>query len=166
MKKTDPTSAGGRLRALRKARGLTLDQLAAELGYSAGHLTHMELNRYRGGRNAWEAIATYFRLPIDYFLTGPAAVAERQAPIAGAPDSAAVADDEAFAELAGRAEAMLREEAMPADSRTVARLARALWREVTVIHPPMPLADAIDLVLDEHRSKIARARAAIFKQDA
>ena len=66
---------GNRLKELRKAKGLTLDELSKELKnkyelpLSTGQLSSYE-NGKRSPReeNTWRTIAEYFKVPISYLL--------------------------------------------------------------------------------------------------
>ncbi len=64
----DPNTPGGRLHAARTEAGMTQVDLEAHSGISRAHIAHLETNTYRGGRNAWEAIAGALNRPLDYFL--------------------------------------------------------------------------------------------------
>lgn len=55
------------MRTLRQGRGLTQVQLAAELGVSRSHISKVESGDDAPGRQLLEAMAVYFRVPIDTF---------------------------------------------------------------------------------------------------
>ncbi|MBC9177815.1 helix-turn-helix domain-containing protein [Pseudoroseomonas ludipueritiae] len=56
------------VRTLRRKRGLKQAELAAELGISRSHLSKVENGSDAAGRQLLEAMAVYFRVPIDTFF--------------------------------------------------------------------------------------------------
>ncbi|EHM00463.1 DNA-binding helix-turn-helix protein [Acetobacteraceae bacterium AT-5844] len=56
------------VRTLRTKRGLKQAELAAELGISRSHLSKVENGSDAPGRQLLEAMAVYFRVPIDTFF--------------------------------------------------------------------------------------------------
>lgn len=169
MEPIDPNSPGGRLREARKARKWSQMELAVAAGFSRPHITHMELNTYRGGRAAWEAVAGALHRPIDYFLNGPNDPPDGFADTASIPANWPAPPDETsddhFAETAAQIEQMLIEERMPHDARTLAKMAAELWREVQKLPRLMPFEDRVAFVVSERRSKVQRARASMFLEN-
>lgn len=72
--------------------------------------------------------------------------------------------DEEYAELSAAVEAMLREEQMPTDTRTVAKLTREVWREIQVLPRALPFLDRMEQTLSMRRSIVKNARTAIFQR--
>lgn len=67
------------VRTLRRRRGLKQAELAAELGISRSHLSKVENGSDAAGRQLLEAMAVFFRVPIDTFF--PATMAGIVAPL-------------------------------------------------------------------------------------
>lgn len=75
---------GNKLKKLRKAKGLTLEQLKNELEQKQGvSFSTGQLSSYENGRRSpreestWEPIANYFKVPVSYLLGfGPRTVGE------------------------------------------------------------------------------------------
>lgn len=63
---------GGRLRRLRKARQLTLDQLAEETGISASTLSRLESGQRRPNLELLLPLAKAYRVPLDELVGAPA----------------------------------------------------------------------------------------------
>lgn len=72
--------------------------------------------------------------------------------------------DEEYAELSAAVEAMLREEHMPSDTRTVAKLTREVWREIQVLPRALPFIERMEQTLSTRRSIVRNARTAIFQR--
>lgn len=67
----DIETPGARLRMLRKRTPkLTADAVAAEVGVSRGHLSMMENDKDLPGRATLDALASYYRVSVDYILHG------------------------------------------------------------------------------------------------
>lgn len=69
---------GQDLRSLRKARGLTLAELALRLGRSVGWLSQVERGLSEPGISDLRALATLYELPLGFFFANEAAPAEEQ----------------------------------------------------------------------------------------
>ncbi|WP_295493593.1 helix-turn-helix domain-containing protein [uncultured Streptococcus sp.] len=75
---------GNKLKKLRKAKGLTLEQLKNELEQKQGvSFSTGQLSSYENGRRSpreestWEPIANYFKVPVSYLLGfGPRTIGE------------------------------------------------------------------------------------------
>jgi len=60
---------GEKLQALRQERGLTIRELAKELGYSAhGHLTSVETGKREPSLDIIRRVARYFGVSYDWLL--------------------------------------------------------------------------------------------------
>jgi transcriptional regulator with XRE-family HTH domain len=166
MKELSNDTPGGRLRAARLARKVTQADLGAALGVDRAHVSKVETTS-KGGRDFWERAARELGVSLDWLLMDDASgqqVSEPgQAPMSGQPMPDTSHDDEDFAETAAAVEAMLIEEHMPADTRTVSRLTRIVWRDMEV-YRRLTFEDRLALALSEHRSKLKQARAAIFQK--
>lgn len=67
----DIETPGSRLRALRKRTPkLTAEEVAASVGVSRGHLSMMENDKDLPGRETLDALASYYRVSVDYILHG------------------------------------------------------------------------------------------------
>lgn len=71
-------------------------------------------------------------------------------------------ETERFAEVNARVEELLREEQMPHDQRTVARLALEVWRDIQAMGPLLPFEDRMEQALSVRRSIVQHARTAMF----
>lgn len=167
MRMPEPNTPGARLRAARLERRLSQVELADIAGFSRPHITHMELNTYRGGLASWEAVAGALGLSLDFLLNGgPSSSGFKEA---SAPNDFMVMpandeDDDRFAEVSSQVSDMLNEEHMPSDTRTVARISAMVWRDVQKLPKIMPFEDRVALTLSERRSAIQAARAAMFSK--
>lgn len=146
-----------RLREFRKARKLTLEALAERAGTSAAQISRLEKDQ-RGFAKAWaERLAPHLGTTWWELLGAPSSgLAESGAPLAPPepPDSDARRDEE-FAEITEALHAMLTEHRMPADPRTLARLARQVERDMAV-YAALPFEDRLGLVLSETLSRLQR----------
>lgn len=61
---------GQRLRDLRMARGLTQEELGAEIGTSRSHIAGMETAADPPGRETLHALATFFQVSMDFLQAG------------------------------------------------------------------------------------------------
>jgi transcriptional regulator with XRE-family HTH domain len=61
---------GQRLRDLRLARGLTQEELGAEIGTSRSHIAGMETAADPPGRETLHALATFFAVSMDFLQAG------------------------------------------------------------------------------------------------
>ncbi len=59
---------GTTIKELRKQRGLTQADLAAEIGWERGTIAAVETGGAMPGRELVEAIATFFNVSVDYVL--------------------------------------------------------------------------------------------------
>jgi transcriptional regulator with XRE-family HTH domain len=64
------------VRTLRRKRGLKQAELAAELGISRSHLSKIENESDAAGRQLLEAMAVFFKVPVDTFF--PLLAADRE----------------------------------------------------------------------------------------
>lgn len=69
----DASHLAGDLRALRKARGLTLTELALKMGRSVGWISQVERGISRPAIGDLRALATVFGVPVSLFFTHEAA---------------------------------------------------------------------------------------------
>lgn len=68
---------GKRIKALRKrVKGLTADTVADSVGVSRSHMSMIENDGDLPGRETLAAIATFFKVSIDYILNGSDAAPE------------------------------------------------------------------------------------------
>lgn len=67
------TSIGSRIRQEREARGMTLDQLANELGIGSSHLSRMERGERGVDTVLLRRLGRMFDLPMDAFFEMPEA---------------------------------------------------------------------------------------------
>ncbi len=74
------------------------------------------------------------------------------------------AEDDRFAEVSSLIYDILIEEHMPADARTVARISAMVWRDIQKLPRAMSFDDRVELTLNERRSMIQAARAAMFSK--
>jgi transcriptional regulator with XRE-family HTH domain len=72
------TGVGQELRALRKARGLTISELALALGRSAGWLSQVERGHSEPAIRDLRSAAQFFGLPIGFFFHNDDAPAEER----------------------------------------------------------------------------------------
>jgi transcriptional regulator with XRE-family HTH domain len=94
-------------------------------------------------------------------LTGEAATGFGE--LAQAPFVMIQADEaDRFAEVNARVEDLLREEQMPHDRRTVARLSLEVWRDIQAIRGLLPFDERMEQALAERRSIVRNARTALF----
>jgi hypothetical protein len=69
-------------------------------------------------------------------------------------------EDQVFATLAARVDAMLRDLSLAADGPTVAVLARRVWSDMEALRgTSLPLEERMELALSEKRAALERARA-------
>lgn len=174
-KMIDPKSPAARLLAARRKHGLTQVDLAVlmtrpgpgDATYDRGQVSSVETGRQRGGREFWEAAARVFNVGIDHFLMGtelpPENVAERQQGISDAPMPDNALKLAEFGETAARVEALLREERMGTDTRTIAENTALVWRSIQLRSGLLPFADRLELALSERRSVLARSRATMMQ---
>lgn len=91
---------------------------------------------------------------------------ERGAGFGEAPQAAFVSiqpdELDRFAEVNARVEDMLREEHMPHDRRTVARLALEVWRDIATTRGVLPFEDRMEQALSARRSIVQNARTSLF----
>ena len=125
-------STGGRLRQLRRAHGLSLDELAVRLGYSKPYLSAVENGTNRPSGAIVAAYAAAFNVPLDK-LTGDDApsLVTNGAAVVAAPLDAELARIAGDFGLAAREFATMREMLLD-DARSKARSLRASldwWRE-------------------------------------
>lgn len=66
----DVTEFAARLSALRKARGMTQEEMAEALNISLEHLSKMERGKRKPSIDLIVAMACYFHVSTDYLLTG------------------------------------------------------------------------------------------------
>ena len=90
---TEPRTLGGRLRSLRVGRGLKQAVVADAIGLGRPSLSMIEKDRDQPGRETLLALATYYKVSVDYLLTGetPSSVPEA-AQIVDRPDEIALLD--------------------------------------------------------------------------
>lgn len=166
MRTPKPGTSGARLRAARKARGLSQVELSAITGFSRAYITHLELNTQAGGLAAWQAIGEALNVGLDHLLgrseAGGGMAEAPAAPIEGAPMPDQVADFARFGELAAQVEDLLRAERMPHDTRTVGELAARVWQDVRNLPAWLPFEERLELSLSERRSMLRAARASMF----
>ena len=55
-----------RIKELRKEKGLTLDELSAEIGLSRSTINHYENGRRKPNEETWEKLASYFNVSVPY----------------------------------------------------------------------------------------------------
>ena len=67
---SDPTSLGRRIRTLREQAGLKQADLSAAIGISRTHLTNIERDKGRPGREVLVAIAAEVRVSLDWLAEG------------------------------------------------------------------------------------------------
>lgn len=61
---------GERLKLLRTQRKLTADELSKHIGVSPNSIFNWEANRRKPDIDTLKIVADYFKVPIDYFMTG------------------------------------------------------------------------------------------------
>lgn len=66
----DANDFASRLQTLRKAQGMTQEELAEALNISLEHLSKMERGKRKPSIDLVVAIACYFHVSTDYLLTG------------------------------------------------------------------------------------------------
>lgn len=66
----DANDFAARLQTLRKAQGMTQEELAEALNISLEHLSKMERGKRKPSIDLVVAIACYFHVSTDYLLTG------------------------------------------------------------------------------------------------
>lgn len=174
-KMIDPNSPAARLIAARHKHGFTQVDLAVRMTrpgpgdatYDRGQVSSVETGRQRGGREFWEAVARVFNVGIDHFLMGadlpPAGVAEGQQGIGDAPMPDNSLNLAEFGETAARVEALLREERMGTDTRTIAENTALVWRAIQLRSGLLPFVDRLELALSERRSVLVRSRATMLQ---
>lgn len=166
MKMPPANSRSARLRALRKARGLSQMELAVIAGFHRAHISKAEMNKETGGLAFWQTMATSLGVSVGELLEGEAAPAAGLSEAPGFLDDAPRFDPAAeigqFGQVAAEIETMLKAERMPHDTRTVAELAAVTWREVTNLSRALPFAERLEIVLSARRSALRQARSAMF----
>lgn len=150
-----------RLRAAMAARSVDQSELARRLG-----ITSQAVNQWLAGETAPKGkrlarVADELGVSLDWLLAGRDGFAEAPEPLAPAGLT-----DDLMADLAARLEQMLKEEAMPADVRTVTRLLAVTLRDIQAIAGALPLAERIEFALSERRSAIQQGRRALFGEAA
>lgn len=95
MPRTSPTAksreVGARVRALRKARGVTQAEIAAAVGVERATITGIETGAAMPGRETMTALAQLFAVSLDYIESGataPSHLASDDA--ANSPDESAI----------------------------------------------------------------------------
>lgn len=65
-----PKDSGRRIRNLRKAKGMTQEQLANELHISANHLRKVEIGVHTCSLELYMDIAAFFDVSLDFLIRG------------------------------------------------------------------------------------------------
>lgn len=66
----DIIASGRRIKQLRKAKGLTQEQLSEQLNISVGYLGRLEAGQYGGSIDLLIDISTTFGVSLDYLILG------------------------------------------------------------------------------------------------
>jgi transcriptional regulator with XRE-family HTH domain len=163
LRQNESMAFADNLKRLMARQNVSRIDIAAALGVSAQAVSQWMSGRTQPVGRRLTALAAVLRVPVTALVEEPGGLTEQQGPIQGAPEVETAHEDEQFAELAAALEAMLLEEHMPADTRTVSRLARVVWRDMEV-YRSLPFEDRLALTLSAHRSKLKQARVAIFQK--
>lgn len=152
-----PDSAAQRLATLMTAQGWRDASLARKVGTSRQMIGNLRKGDRTLNKSWAERIAPHLGITWWELLGAPStgfAEPAAQMSLSEPPDSAARRDEE-FAEITEALHAMLTEHRMPADPRTLARLARQVERDMAV-YAALPFEDRMRLVLSETLSRLQR----------
>ena len=159
----DIEKLGRNVEARMLAKGMHAKGLSLAAGVNAAYVRDILKGRSRNPRTGHLAqIAAALGCTLGDLTGEVAGMAEGTASWSGSSIEADTDDD--FAELSAAVEAMLAEEQMPTDTRTVAKLTRELWREITTLPRAMSFADRMALTISARRSIVKHARTAIFQR--
>lgn len=149
------------LRERMKTRGITAKRLSLAAGRGETYVRDLLQSRSHNPTiEGLQRLADVLGCTVAE-LTGEAASGFGEAPQAA---FVSIHQDEAerFAEVNARVEDLLREEHMPHDRRTVARLALEVWHDIQVTKGILPFDERMELALSERRSMARSARTSLF----
>lgn len=69
LEKSEKVSVGAKVRALRKIRGISLQQLSQEIGMSYSYLSSLENDKHSVSITNLQRLANYFQVDMVHFLT-------------------------------------------------------------------------------------------------
>ena len=143
-----------RITKARAARKLSQAQLAEVLGLSQSAIGDYETGQNEPSLAVFNRLSHALRVSAQWLMFGTRGFSESAAPIEDDdPPDEARRDDE-FADLIIATKELLLAESMPADDRTVIKLARQLWREIESLD-----ADKLDFSQRFHEVMEIRRRA-------
>lgn len=149
------------LRERMKARGINAKRLSLAAGRGMTYVRDL-----LQGRTQNPTLEGLQRLAEELGCTVAELTGEARSGFSEAPQVAFVAiqmdETERFADLNARLEDMLREEHMPHDRRTVARLALEVWREIQAAGRALPFDERMEMAISARRSIVQNARTAMF----
>jgi transcriptional regulator with XRE-family HTH domain len=154
-------SFGSNLRQAMQARGIGSAELARRLGIKSQSVSQWRSDQTRPTGARFDELCRVLGVsPADLVDHAPG-LAE---PPAGLEDPARsrilAKEDQVFATLAARVDAMLRDLSLAADGPTVAVLARRVWSDMEALRgTSLPLEERMELALSEKRAALERARA-------
>jgi transcriptional regulator with XRE-family HTH domain len=149
------------LRERMKARGINAKRLSLAAGRGETYVRDLlQARSHNPTLEGLQRLAEVLGCTVAE-LTGEAASGFSET--APAPFVAIQHDEvDSFAEVNARVEDMLREETMPHDRKTVARLALEVWRDIQTAGKILPFADRLEQALSYRRSLVQNARTAMF----
>lgn len=151
----------GQLRERMKARGINAKRLSLAAGRGQTYVRDLLQGRsHNPTLEGLQRMAEVLGCTVAE-MTGEAATGFSE--LAQAPFVSIQADEaDRFAEVNSRVEDLLREEQMPHDCRTVARLSLEVWRDIKAIRDLLPFEKRMEQALTERRSIVRNARTALF----
>jgi transcriptional regulator with XRE-family HTH domain len=151
------------IRERMKARGITAKRLSRAAGRGETYVRDL-----MQGRTHNPTIEGLRRLADVLGCTVAELTGEAAATIGSSASALFVsihADEiEQFAEVSARVAEMLREEQMPHDQRTIARLTLEVWRDVLAAEQMLPLESRVMQALTARRTIVQQARTAMFRR--
>lgn len=161
-------SFAANLKRLMNERGVSSAELGRHLGITGQAVNQWLTHGGTAPRHArLEAIAAYFHIPVSALTDGTTGFGEISVSAFAAPpgprqiqdiEESSPADDEGYDELLNAADTMLTAEDTPLSKKDFARLAMALWQEVSDIGASVPIAERIATVIERRRRMIIAAR--------
>jgi transcriptional regulator with XRE-family HTH domain len=152
-----------RISKARAARQLSQAQLAEVLGVSQSAIGDYETGQNEPSLAVFNRLANALRVSAQCLMFGHQGFSDNAQPIEDEdPPDEARRDDE-FADLIIATKEMLIAESMPADDRTVIKLARQLWREIESLdNEKLTFPERFHEVMEIRRRAIRAARRIAF----